>query len=205
MLIRNFHNRSVKEINIRFEKGLNVILGPNESGKSSIIEGIHATLFREPKLRMSVKNDKEFHERFMPYPDGDVIDSEIIICIGNEEYRLKKEWGVTESLQLETPDGTIIKNVKTANDILKEILKFGSGTYSNIIFAKQRDIKRAIDKILSDETSSEISNILIKTMMELDGISVDELDRRIQKEKESFLKKWDIDKNCPNNRGKTIL
>ena len=205
MLIRNFScNRfaGLKEINIRFEKGLNVILGPNESGKSSIIEGIHATLFREPKLRMSVKNDKEFHERFMPYPDGDVIDSEIIICIGNEEYRLKKEWGVTESLQLETPDGTIIKNVKTANDILKEILKFGSGTYSNIIFAKQRDIKRAIDKILSDETSSEISNILIKTMMELDGISVDELDRRIQKEKESFLKKWDIDKNCPvNNRG----
>ena len=205
MLIKGFScNRfaGLKEVDIQFEKGLNVILGPNESGKSSIVEGIYATLFKEPKLKMSAKDDKEFHKRFMPHPDGDVIDSEVIICIEDEEYRLKKEWGVTESLQLMTPEGTIIKSAQTVNDILKEILKFGSGTYNSIIFAKQRDIKKAIDKILSDETSSEVSNILIKTMMELDGISVDELDRKIQEEKESLLKRWDVDKNCPvNNRG----
>lgn len=205
MLIKGFScNRfaGLKEVNIQFEKGLNVILGPNESGKSSIVEGIYATLFKELKLKMSAKDDKEFHKRFMPHPDGDVIDSEIIICMEDGEYRLKKEWGVTESLQLMTPDGTVIKNAQTINDILKEILKFGSGTYNSIVFAKQRDIKKAIDKILSDETSSEISNILIKTMMELDGISVDELDRKIQEEKELLLKKWDIDKNYPvNNKG----
>ncbi len=205
MLIRGFscsRFAGLKEMNIRFEKGLNVILGPNESGKSSIVEGIYATLFKEPKLKMSAKDDKEFHSRFMPHPDGDVIDSEIVICIEDEEYRLKKEWGVTESLQLMTPDGAIIKSAQTVNDILKEILKFGAGTYNSIVFAKQRDIKEAIDKILGDETSSEISNILIKTMMELDGISVDELDKKIQEERESLLKRWDMDKNCPvNNKG----
>ncbi|HHV18239.1 MAG TPA: AAA family ATPase [Thermoanaerobacterales bacterium] len=205
MLIKSFscsRFAGLKEINVQFEKGLNVILGPNESGKSTLVEGIYATLFKEPRLRMSVKSDREFHERFMPHPDGDVIDGEITICIGDKEYRLKKEWGVTESLQLVTPDGTIIKNAQTANDILKEILKFGSGTYSSIVFAKQRDIKEAIEQILSDETSSEVSNILMKTMMELDGISVDELDKRIQNEKDILLKRWDLDKNCPvNNRG----
>jgi len=48
MLIKGFScNRfaGLKEVDIQFEKGLNVILGPNESGKSSIVEGIYATLF----------------------------------------------------------------------------------------------------------------------------------------------------------------
>jgi exonuclease SbcC len=205
MLIKSFscsRFAGLKEINIQLKKGLNVILGPNESGKSTLVEGMYATLFKEPRLRMSVKSDREFHERFMPHPDGDVIDGEITICVGDKEYRLKKEWGMTESLQLVTPDGNIIKNVETANDLLREILKFGSGTYSSIVFAKQRDIKKAIEQILSDETSSEVSNILMKTMMELDGISVEELDKRIQEEKDSLLKRWDLDKNYPiNNRG----
>ena len=64
---------------------MNVILGPNESGKI-FVEGIYATLFKDPKLRMS-KSDKEFHERFMPYPDGDAIDGEITICVGKRNTR----------------------------------------------------------------------------------------------------------------------
>jgi exonuclease SbcC len=205
MLIRSFScNRfaGLKKINVEFKEGMNVILGPNESGKSTIVEGIYATLFKEPKLRMNIKIDRDFNERFMPHPDGDVIDGEVAICVGEKEYNVKKEWGITELLQLETPDGAIIKSVQTANEILKELLKFGSGTYSNIVFAKQRDIKKAIDKILSDETSSELSNILMKTMMELDGVSVEELYKRIEEEKKLLLKRWNLDNNYPiNNRG----
>lgn len=192
----------LKERNIEFEKGMNVILGPNESGKSTLVEGIYATLFKDPKLRMSTKSDREFHERFMPYPDGDAIDGEITICVGEKEYKIKKEWGIAPSLQFLTPDGDVIKNVDRANDLLRQILQFGSGTYSSIVFAKQRDIKEAIQRILSDETTNEVSSILMKTLMELDGISVDELGRRIEQEKDLLLKRWDLDKNYPeNNRG----
>ena len=100
------------------------------------------------------------------------------------------------------PDGDVIKNVDRANDLLRQILQFGSGTYSSIVFAKQRDIKEAIQRILSDETTNEVSSILMKTLMELDGISVDELGRRIEQEKDLLLKRWDLDKNYPeNNRG----
>ena len=42
----------LKERNIEFEKGMNVILGPNESGKITLVEGIYPTLFKDPKLRM---------------------------------------------------------------------------------------------------------------------------------------------------------
>ncbi len=205
MLIKRFTSdrfAGLKEIDVEFSEGLNVMLGPNESGKSTIIEGIYATLFKAPALRMNVKSDKEFCNRFMPHPDGDAIDGEIVICVEGEEYRLKKQWGAKASLQLLTPQGSVIKDIKTATEAINKILKFGPGTYSNVVFAKQRDIKRALGKILSDNTSREVSKILMRAMMELDGISVDELGERIKDEKDRLLKRWDIDRNCPqNNKG----
>lgn len=205
MLIKRFSSNrfaGLKEIDVEFSEGLNVMLGPNESGKSTIVEGIYATLFKAPALRMSVKADKLFRDRFMPHPDGDAIDGEIILCVKGKEYRLKKEWGAEESLQLLTPEGNIIKDKTAVTKAINELLRFGPGTYSSVVFAKQRDIKRALGKILSDNTSREVSKILMKAMMELDGVSVDELGERILKEKERLLKRWDLDRNCPiNNRG----
>ena len=39
----------IKDIDMEFENGLNVILGSNEAGKSTVVEGIHSVLFKSSK------------------------------------------------------------------------------------------------------------------------------------------------------------
>ena len=125
----------IKDKELDFEKGLNVILGPNESGKSTIIDGIHSTLFKNIKLKRNNNPDLNFMKRYMPSPDGDSIDGNITISIDGEEFQIYREWGVDEKIHLISPDGSIIKSEDTINDKLGELFQFGEGTYTNIVFA----------------------------------------------------------------------
>lgn len=206
MLLKNYkcsRFAGLKDKDVEFKGGLNVILGPNEAGKSTLVEGIHASLFKSVKLKMSSKDDKDFKVRFMPYPDGDFIDCEVKIDVDGKEYSIKKEWGENSESILTTPDGRVIKNEASVQNSINEIFMHGEGTYSSIVFAKQREIKESISRILQNsEATSTISSILRKTIMELDGISVEKLKENIDDEINKLLKRWDFDRNYPeNNRG----
>lgn len=193
----------LKDISLEFHKGINVILGPNESGKSTIIEGIHSTLFKDIKLRRNNNPDKEFSFKFMPQPNGDFINGKVVMELDNRQYEIYKEWGSSENIQLLTPEGNIIKNETDIKDKLSNILTYGESTYSNIVFAKQRDLKMALNNIINNsEITNEINDLLRRTMMELDGISIDSIHKNIEDEIESLYKRWNREKNYPeNNKG----
>ncbi|WP_425449303.1 ATP-binding protein [Dethiothermospora halolimnae] len=190
----------IKDRDVQFNEGLNVILGPNEAGKSTFINGIYNTIFKKSKLNLRSKDDKEFKNRFMPYPNGDSINGKVHLYVEGKEYALNKEWGESPSSFLELPDGSLIKNKNKIDENIKGLLKFGQGTYETVVFAKQRDIKKAVEKILSSsETTENITSILRKAIMELDGISVDRLNDKINNELDNLLKRWDYDNSCPEN------
>ena len=206
MIIKKYNcNRfaGIKDKKIDFMDGLNVILGSNEAGKSTLIEGIHSVLFKSSKLGHRSTEDKEFRNKFMPIPAGDSIDGELTICHLDGEYKLSKEWGTDPSSQLVMPSSDILKNEENIQEALKDVLMFGEGTYSSIFFSKQIHIKEAIEKIISNrEATSEVSSLLRRAIMELDGISLDKLGNKINDELDSLFKRWDIEKNYPeNNRG----
>lgn len=193
----------LKDIELNFTEGLNVILGPNEAGKSSIVDGIHSTLFRDTKLRKNNKRDLDFTFRFMPKPSGDFIDGKLVLNTVKGRYELAKEWGSSENISLETPTGNILKNNNDINEKLRELLNFGESTYSNIVFAKQRELKETLDNIIKNkDIVQEVNDLLRMTLMELDGISIDKIEENINEEIEKLFKRWDKDKNYPeNNRG----
>lgn len=193
----------LKDMELKFKPGINVILGPNESGKSTIIEGIHATLFKDIKLRKNNNIDKDFSFKFMPKPSGDFINGKVVLESGKGQYEIAKEWGSSENIELITPDGNILRDEKDIKDKLNNVLDFGESTYSNIVFAKQRDVKQALFNIINnEEVTQEINDLLRMTLMELDGISIDSIENNIQKQIDDLYKRWDKDKNYPqNNRG----
>ena len=81
---------------------------------------------------------------------------------------------------------------------LKEVLSFGESTYSNVVFAKQRKLKESISNIVEDDTlSKEITDVLRMALLELDGVSIDEIERNINSELDGLYKRWDIEKNYP--------
>lgn len=193
----------LKDFDIEFENGLNIILGPNEAGKSTLIEGMYNTIFKDIKLNGSKKVDKEFLTKFMPISQGDTIDGQIVLNYEGKDYEISKSWGGEKKIQLKKPDGEIFKDNKIFNEEIKKIIKLGEGTYEKIVFAKQKELKSVLGSIIKDdEFKNDISGILRRAIMELDGISVDVIKSNIEEEKEKLYKKWDIEKNYPEkNRG----
>lgn len=206
MIIKGYSTRQfagLRDMDLEFQEKLNVILGPNEAGKSTMVNGIVSTLFNSIKVGDRSKEDKEFKRRFMPHPDGDFIDGRVHIVHGNEEYVLKKEWGTVPAVSLIMPDGSIRKDEVVIEETLKEIFVFGEETYRRIIFSKQEELKDAIERMTSHRgTNVEIGDFLRRTVMELDGVSLDELEAKINAQLETMYKRWDIEKEYPeNNRG----
>ncbi len=193
----------LKDVELEFTEGLNVLLGPNESGKSTVVEGIFSTLFTDIKLKQSSRAGRDFFFRFLPRPAGDYIDGVLILETEGGDYRLSKKWGSSEGAELKTPKGTILRNGKDINEELAKILLFGEGTYSNLVFAKQREIKSALSNILeSEEVTRVAGDVLRMALMELSGISIDEIQRRLEGELEDVFRRWDEEKNYPeNNKG----
>lgn len=206
MIIKEYRCRrfaGVKDKSLEFRDGLNVVLGNNESGKSTLIDGIHAAMFKETKQDKRSAADKTFYFRFMPLPGGDSIDSQLILVCPNGEYTISREWGANPSVELLTPEAEKFVAEEIVKEILEEVLMFGEGTYSNIFFSKQTQFRQALESIIgSKETTSEVSTLLRKAIMELDGVSIDELGDRIDTEIDRLLKKWDVEKDYPeNNKG----
>ncbi|WP_422485892.1 AAA family ATPase [Gudongella sp. DL1XJH-153] len=206
MIIKGYSTRQfagLKNMDIQFDENLNVVLGPNEAGKSTIVNGIVHTLFNSVKVGDRSTHDKEFKKRFMPHPGGDYIDGKININIDGEDYTLEKEWGISPSIKFILPDGTVMKDEKAIDSFLRKAIIFGEETYKRIIFSKQEDLKDAIRFMTShDDTNVEVGDFLRRTVMELDGVSMDELEARIDAQLDEMYKRWDIDKEYPeNNRG----
>ncbi len=193
----------LKDTTVEFHDGINVLLGDNESGKSTLIEGIYSVMFKPTKIGRKSTEDKQFLYKFMPIPGGDSIDGELVISNQGGDYELRKEWGASPVAELVTPGTEKIRSEDKINEILKEVLLFGEGTFSNILFAKQMHIREALERIIgSKQTTSEIGTLLRKAVMELDGISIDELGQKIDAEIDRLLKRWDVDKAYPeNNKG----
>ena len=62
--------------NMEFSDGLNLVIGENESGKSTMVDLISQLLFQDVKL--DGRSDRDFIETYFPKsvkgPQGDVID-----------------------------------------------------------------------------------------------------------------------------------
>jgi DNA repair protein SbcC/Rad50 len=186
----------IKDKSIDLKQGLNVLLGPNEAGKSTIVDGIYSTIFKN--IRLDKRKDKDFINRYMPYPKGDFIDGLVQIDDKGKQYTIEREWGTTPKVILKTPQGDIVKKEESARDILDNIFIHGEGTYSTIVFAKQRELKETISNILENqETKSTISNILRKTVMEMDKVPVDKLKSRLESEIDNLSKRWDYENSRP--------
>ena len=54
-----------------FAEGLNVLLGPNEAGKSTLVNALFAARIVPPDVRRSADDWKNFMARCLPYPEGD--------------------------------------------------------------------------------------------------------------------------------------
>lgn len=195
----------IRNRNISLVDGINVIYGKNESGKSTLVNLLSRTLFQKAKL--DGRSDKEFFELYFPGANkdsritGDFADGKITFETEKGSYTLSKEWGAESRCILSTPDG-VIRDQKQIDVILKELLLYGEGVYSDMLFSSQRNTDISLQTILDasqkTDAKQEIVDVVSQAFVESAGLSVDAIEQAIAAKIEEIAgKHWDIDHGTP--------
>ncbi len=188
---------------IDLDKGLNIIIGENESGKSSLVDLIYNLFFQGTSLDM--RSDKAFVGQYFPKTtgtvSGDIIDG--TIRFGTEEgvYKLAKEWtGKDSRCRLTLPDGTVIRDEEKINEVLSEILQYGRGVYDEMVFASQKRDQTLLRGLLSDKSSGNVDELaatIAKAVMQTGGIELGEAEAELNKTIGELDARWDFGADAP--------
>ena len=195
-----------------FDKGLNVIVGENESGKSTIVDLIYYLLFKDTKL--DGRSDSEFIDRYFPKnvsgPQGDIVDGVISFETENGTYKLKKEWENGEgTCRLTLPNGTSIKGKEEIKKVLQSELEYRAGVYSEIVFASQKRDQKAIESIMKTlgkkkdnpllSTRSDLTSTLTQAALETGGVTIEKIEKEIEEKKQTLIDNWVWNADAPKD------
>ena len=198
----------VRDRSISFTDGINIVYGKNESGKSTLVNLISRTLFQNAKLDR--RKDKDFPDLYFPGARkgngiaGDFADGRITFKTKDGAYTLSKEWGSDSRCTLSTPNG-VIRDQRKISDILADVLLYGEGVYSDLLFTSQRNSDVSLQTILDaskkSDAKQEITNAVSQAFAESDGVSVDAIEQAIAKKIDEIAgKHWDFNREAPSHR-----
>ncbi|SDL29933.1 AAA family ATPase [Halarsenatibacter silvermanii] len=195
----------LSDVAVEFDDGLNVLYGPNEAGKSTVIKSIHASLFIEPKLKYnrSGLQGKGFRDRFFPHPRGNYAEAGLQLQTEQKVYEIYKKWSnENPDGHLKLPDGSRISYEKIKSERQK-LLPYGKSTYENIVFTRQEKVRDLLEKITEEDEfqnlKDTISNFLRRAVMRLGNVSAEKFRSRLNEEYHELTRKWDLQGNCPSN------
>lgn len=197
----------IKNKEVEFEDGLNVLVGNNETGKSTMVELIYQTLYRDSKLSRSKKEDKDFIARFMPSDSkGDVVDGTLVFATDDGLYTLQKKWGASEMCELESSNDGIIANEKKIREIIDGELVYKKGLYDDVVFASQKSQANVVEHILNKLDKKAlvkqdlVSIIASEGMSSTEGIAPEEIEKIIQEKIDALSGHWDFANDGPDKK-----
>lgn len=199
----------ITEKEFELDEHMNVIVGDNESGKTTMLDMIYHVLNTGVDLKRNEK--KEFFDTYMPADkisgfSGDCVDGKVTFETESGTFTVTKEWSQDEdcSCRLKSADGSVMKAKKNVEEKLREELIFGQAMYHNLIFSTQNDKDQILRGILDatensgvKEAKGELASRVNQTVMELDGISIEELEEELHKKIKEYESNWDSERNRP--------
>lgn len=191
-----FQNRLVE-----FNRGLNVVEGENEAGKSTLVNAIKAVLFEN--TTQGKRALKEFSEKYFPRGKSD--HAKVILnfaCDGNT-YTLTKIWGAGSSAHLISSDGSTWNDDQSVQLQINKLLKVNRGSWETILFADQNTLFETAERIQKNADNID----RIPTLKNMGGgipgdIPADDLLADLGALIDTYTGQWDFSANGPkDNRG----
>ena len=212
--LENYHSHS--NVTVEFTKGVNLILGKNGRGKTSILEAISTVMFNTKD-----RSGKEIGKSYIKF--GEKSSKVEIDFIANDgrEYNLKTEFFKTKPKKQTLKDIIGSEYDGDIQEKLEELCGIKKGfeeTYENIVIAKQnefinifkakpKDREEIFNKIFNTQIYKEMYDSFLKEAVDKYKEKVKDLDSKINSLKENmedkeqttnFLKEEEIIKNTLN-------
>lgn len=208
--------RSHSNITVEFTKGVNLILGKNGRGKTSILEAISTVMFNTKD-----RSGKETGKSYIKFGEkSSKVDIDFIANDGRE-YNLKTEFFKTKPKKQTLKDTIGSEYDGDIQEKLEELCGIKKGfeeTYENIVIAKQnefinifkakpKDREEIFNKIFNTQIYKEMYDSFLKEAVDKYKEKVKDLDKEITFLKENmedkeqitnFLKEEEIIKNTLN-------
>ena len=183
-----------------FEPGLNVILGPNEAGKSTLVNALFAALFVSPEVKKNSDDWRSLIQKYLPHPDGDTARVEITVETNGSTLSYSCAWGEDRGARLKLQDGSEINAPEVIREQLQQALRFGRSTYQEVLFARQEEMLRTLKRLKENrEAAATISDLLRSALFEAGGVSLEVLDQAIEKEEVALLSNWNSAADMPRD------
>lgn len=198
----------ISDRSIEFSDGMNVIIGDNEAGKSTMLAGIYSTLFQPYDSKKSSSGYKNFVELYKPsgqnIEDGIYIDGDVWLDIAGHEVRVSKTWLTDASSRVDI-DGVGYKT-KGAEEKLSELMRYGAAFYGNVVFGIQSN-EELVLKWMFDETDTAGKQTIKKKMSEyasiIGGVDIDKFQLLLKEKMSELDGRWDFELSAPmKDRGR---
>ncbi|MBT7817701.1 MAG: AAA family ATPase, partial [Polaribacter sp.] len=182
----------------KFAPGMNVVLGPNEAGKSTMVNGILCALFESTSYGRV--HWRKHLQQFIPRGGGDTFGVSVDCLVGGKPYQITKSWGGECRCDLTLPSGQVIRGADEVDQQVASLLKLKRGTWQNILIAHQSAIPSTLkDFNTSSEEVSNLAQILRSSAFDTDGVSIEKLDRAINEQLNAVSSRWDLTAERPEN------
>jgi DNA repair exonuclease SbcCD ATPase subunit len=182
---------------VSFRNGLNVVLGKNEAGKSTLLNALRCLLFVPVKL-----TDTQFNKQLGSYVPlgGDTLSVSADIDLDGEPVKLEKSWGGSKDARMVLPDGQTIKDMTRIQAEILNRLGFPESVYNEVILTRQNQLASTIENLEENkENAQSLADLLRKNSYEMDGVSVTALKDETDVKVSVYFGRWDIDRNAPES------
>lgn len=185
---------------VAFTSGLNVVLGPNEAGKSTVVNALRSVLFRTTQLTAArFRNEMQ---TYLPVTGGDTVRVTLLFAADGKEYTLEKCWGASKSSRLRLPGGGELTGPEKVENELAGLLHFGEGTYNYVLITYQSHLAGTVDELRKNplESTEALASLLQRSIFQSDGVSIERL-RALARERveKAFGHHWDRKKGAPED------
>jgi len=128
----NFRQHAHTEMN--FDRGITAIIGPNGSGKTTVLEAIAWALYGQPAIR-----GQRDGIRFLGAGPRAAVEVELEFELGGHQYRVKRGL-TTAAVYLDGSDSAVANSISAVNELIARRMGMSRTEFFNTYFTGQKDL-----------------------------------------------------------------